>query len=487
MHTMNARRMQPLSSPEDRAIRRELIRQLRETPPEFIEAAGEADTVRAFQRVAATVPFYGRLLDERGIDAAQVRGIDDFVRLAPRLSKLNTFGANAIAELCVDGNLNGVKSMLTSSGHGATVMAYGVNTQTNLAHTAMAVDTGLQYLFGVDDKSTILINCLPMGVKVDTQAAFLAETSVREDMVHAIVKKFAPEFDQIVLIGEGSFIKKILEDGRDLHGIDWPSLDVHVVTGEEGIAENYRSYIGSLIGVTDFDDPAGKLVGSSMGVAELGLNLFHETRETIRIRRLAHRDPALRRALFGEHATVCPMLFVRYPNRCHVEALARADGQNELVVSMLSEEAKIPLLRYASGDIGGLHGYSAMVELLARHGHAVEPELKLPFVHVSGRGRSVQNRDGQLFPEEVKEALYADFGLAGEITGNFRLLARGDEVELHVQLRQGRSAEGRGASVDALLSNLHPLSDVRPQVRFHAHEAFPYNMNVDWERKFAYL
>ena len=59
------------------------------------------------------------------------------------------------------------------------------------------------------------------------------------------------EFDQIVLIAEGSFAKKIIEDGAEFHGIDWSRYRVHVVTGEEGIAENYRSYVEGLLGIDD--------------------------------------------------------------------------------------------------------------------------------------------------------------------------------------------------------------------------------------------
>src|SRR5205814_667277 len=120
------------------------------------------------------------------------------------------------------------------------------------------------------------------------------------------------------------------EDGAEHHGIDWPSLPVNLITGEEGIAENYRDYIAGLIGIEDPSRKDGKLIMSSMGVAELDLNIFHETADTIAIRRLAHRDPALRRALFGDTATVCPMLFVYYPHRCHVEELAGAGAQPEL-------------------------------------------------------------------------------------------------------------------------------------------------------------
>jgi len=57
-----------------------------------------------------------------------------------------------------------------------------------------------------------------------------------------------------------------------------------------------------LLGIEDPDNPTIQFVASSMGAGELGLNLFHEVPETIRIIRRAYRDPALRKALFGDGA-----------------------------------------------------------------------------------------------------------------------------------------------------------------------------------------
>jgi len=400
------------------------------------------------------------------------------------LDKHNTFGAHSIPELCAGGNLDEIRTLLTSSGHSG-VFSFGVNTQQNLLRSAKSIDMGLQYLFEVDDRATVLINALPMGVKVNTRATFLAETSVRDDMVFAIVKKFSPEFDQVILVGEGSFIKKIIEDGAEQHGIDWPSLRVHLITGEEGIAENYRTYIASLLGIDDVTAAGGKLVGSSMGVAELDLNIFHETRESIEIRRLAHQDEKLRKALFGDDVDFCPMFFVYYPQRCYVEELPRGDGHNELVISMLSEEMKIPLLRYKSGDIGRIMSYDHVVNTLKDHGYDLVPDLHLPFIAVYGRGKSLKTSMGPLFPEAVKEALYADHDIAAAITGNFKLSEGGDGGRVDIQLRRGKSkpkdAEKR------FLDHLRAYSPVVPTVEFGAYETFGHAMEVDYERKFSYV
>lgn len=475
-----------MSQNSARAERQEMIRHLRETPPEDIAQAGEAATVEAFQRTVAAIPAYRHLIvEDRKIDPATVTDIPSFQAAVPLLDKQSTFGAWSISDLCVDGNIDSVRSLLTSSGHGDN-FSFGVNTDENLRRSSQSIDTGLQYIFNVDERRTLLINALPMGVKVNTKATVLAETSVRDDMVHAVVKKFHQEFDQIIIVGEGSFVKKIIEDGRDDHGIDWHDIRVHLILGEESIAENYRTYMGDLIGIEDFGDRNGKVIMSSMGVAELDLNIFHETHDTMQIRRRAHVDATVRHALFGDDARFCPMFFIYYPHRSFVEECAVDSGPPEIVMSMLSVEMKLPLMRYRTGDRGRVYTHKQVVETLARAGYPSEPDLKLPFVAIFGRGKSVDTAGGALYPEAIKEAIYAVPGIAANITGNFRILPGGDGVA-SVKLQLKRGARLPPDAEDAFRDALTTYTDAECTLEFGSFERFPYAMDVDWERKFRYV
>ncbi len=223
-----------------------------------------------------------------------------------------------------------------------------------------------------------------------------------------------------------------------------------------------------------------------MGVAELDLNIFHETRASISIRRLAHADPNLRSALFGKNTRVCPMLFVYYPHRCYVEEIDSDEVNRELVISMLSAEMKIPLLRYRSGDFGRLITYDNMVDTLGRHDCSLQPDLKLPFVAVYGRGKYLALQKAALFPEEVKEALYLHDDIAAVITGNFKLSTKdGCTAHLAIQLRKNKQVTAD--AVEKLLAALRCYSDVAPKIEFYSYQQFPYAMEVDYERKFNYL
>ena len=476
----------PSEHDSGRDERREMIRQLRETEPAVIAEAGEAAALAAFQRTVASVPAYRRLIvDQLGIDPAAIQSMQSFRSALPMLDKASTFGAVPVRDLCVGGEIDNVRSLLTSSGHGSH-FSFGVNTEENLQRSSRSIDMGLQYIFGVDERRTLLINALPMGVKVHTRATVLAETSVRDDMVHAVVRKYRDEFDQIIIVGEGSFVKKIIEDGREKHAIDWENINVHLILGEEGIAENYRTYMGDLIGVRDFGSRDDKIIMSSMGVAELDLNIFHETFDTVRLRRQAHADPQLREALFGPEAAFCPMFFVYYPHRCYVEELALDSGPPELVLSMLSPEMKLPLMRYRTGDRGRVFSYREVVDTVAGAGGSIAPDLKLPFVAVYGRGASVETQSGPLYPEAVKEGIYALPSIASKVTGNFRILPTDDAAAL-VRLQAKRGEILPANATEALETAIAAYTPARCAVEFLPYDGFPYAMEVDWERKFRYV
>jgi phenylacetate-CoA ligase len=163
-------------------------------------------------------------------------------------------------------------------------------------------------------------------------------------MVTALVAEFGRHYDQIILVGEAAFIKHVLELGQTQQ-IDWQGMLIHVAVGEEPLAENARKYFEDILGI-DLKHPETGLIISSMGVAELGLNLFCETPSLVALRRVLHENSDLRRAVLGPAARNVPMLFAYDPSRSFVEVLE--DGR--LAVSTLEPERRLPLVRYVTGD-----------------------------------------------------------------------------------------------------------------------------------------
>ena len=144
--------------------------------------------LNAFRNAAARVPGYRKILETAGVRAEEIRGPEDFHRL-PVLSKATTFRQFDVEELCVDGVLGELGTLLTSSGHSG-VFAFGVTNSHALDATTQWVDDSLDMIFGVRSQRSLLLNCLPMGVKVPTRACALAEVSVRPDMATGLVRSF---------------------------------------------------------------------------------------------------------------------------------------------------------------------------------------------------------------------------------------------------------------------------------------------------------
>jgi len=436
--------------------------------------------LESFRRAAGRVPAYGVILKEAGVDAAAILSREDFAAL-PVLDKRGTFQRFAIDQLCVDGRLGRLGSVLTSSGHSG-VFAFGLTSaEERLAATAW-IDDLLDHLFQVRSKPTLLINCLPMGVKVPTQECTLAETSVRPDMAIGLVKAFGPFFFQIVLVGDAAFIKHLLELGRR-QGVDWAERRIHLILGEEPLAENARSYLEGLLAIVPELPEQGRVL-SSMGVAELGLNLFSEVSPTgilVRLRRVLHETASLRHSVLGPVDWV-PSLFTYDPRRIFVEF----DRDARLIVTTLDPDARIPLIRYATGDRGRILTLPPDLNPpLEAAGISCEFLAAFPVVVIEGRGEHALAGKLAVYPEAVKEGLYRHPELAEVTTANFRLTSGPVRARIRIQLSPGvqptRELEGRFQEAIEEYAR-QPL-----EVACEAYATFGNGMALDYERKFPYL
>ena len=86
-----------------------------------------------------------------------------------------------------------------------------------------------------------------MGVKIHTSLP-LAETSVRSDMALAIIKKITRYFDQLLVVGDPYFIKRLVEEGIE-EKIDWTKLNSSFIFGEDWFSESFRTYIENQTGI----------------------------------------------------------------------------------------------------------------------------------------------------------------------------------------------------------------------------------------------
>jgi phenylacetate-CoA ligase len=445
--------------------------------------AGAERVVKQFRRVAHRVPAYAAILEAHGVSADRVRTPAQFVALCPILEKSDLFDSFPINQLCVGGQLGSLAALCTSSGQGGR-FAFGLTTHRQAARAAKAIESAMEYSFGTDRYSTLLINALPMGVRFSCSTVTIAETSVREDMVCALVDRFSAHYDQTILVTDPLFCKRILDQGREI-GLDWGRFKVHVILGEESFGEAFRHYVASRLG----QDPDGwtkGFVGSSMGLGELGLNLFFETRETVRLRQLAHRRPeVLSRAIGCRPGGVPPLLFVYDPLRIFVEVVQPDQhGFGALIVSTLEPSLVMPLLRYRTGDRAKILDTEDIAADLEEKGFSEMRVPRLPMIALAGRLDDALP-DGRTLLD-LKDGLYQDTELADRLSGAFRMERDARGYRLHIQLCPG------GAGLESeLLDRLEscvpsPPTGIPDRIKIWDYDEFPFGRTLDYERKFNY-
>ncbi|NMM86729.1 hypothetical protein B2J88_20555 [Rhodococcus sp. SRB_17] len=463
-----------------RGLRKLLLIQGRRMGSRRMQEASKARAIRTSIDAAKHSAAYRTLLQEQGVDLGKLGSQTEWVSL-PILTKSNTFERFPLAQLSRPLPATMLADVLTSSGRGGRSYGFRLTAREQHEEAWFSIDLGLQDVFGVDDTSTLLVNCLPMGVVFRSRAVAVANVSVREDMACSILRDVGPGFQQTLLCTDPLFIRRLLDEA-DRSGVDWRALNTSVIVGEEVLVEAQRDYIAARMGI-DIDQDPHRLVGSSFGVGELGLNLLFETRETIRMRRAMRAQPELVRVLCGSAAVdAIPSIFCYNPLRIYLEILnPDANGFGELCITLLDRHAVIPLPRYATGDLGRLIHPQETAKAAAM---AETQPPWLPLVAIQGR---IKDRlSGLPSVESVKELLYLDHAIADQLTGAFRLASTSSGgIQLTLQ------ANAATAVTPALQTQLLELCSrcgfATLEVVLVEPEDFPWRPLLDFERKFDYV
>lgn len=468
-----------------RLLRKLMLQQGRGMNAERMLANSKRGAVRAAAQAARHSAAYRALLQEHRIDPSTL-GAHTELSALPILTKTNTFERFTLAQLARPTPAHQLADVLTSSGRGGHSFGYRLTAREPHETSWFDIDLGLQDVFNVDAHATLLVNCLPMGVVFNSRAVTVANVSVREDMACAILRDIGPRFKQTLLCTDPLFIRRLLDEAS-VAGVDWKALHTSVIMGEEVLVEAQRDYIAARMGI-DLEAGPGdgpqRMIGSSFGVGELGLNLLFESRETIRMRRAMRVQAALAQLLSGNSdATSAPSLFCFNPLRCYIEVVNPGpDGFGELCFTMLDPHAIIALPRYTTGDMGKLIGRHDLAEAARLAGCALP---WLPVVAVKGR---IKDRPTDMpSVESIKELIYSVHAVADHLTGAFRLAkATGGGVKLTLQASTERAAQDPGLRRQLLiLFDRHQSIPI--ELELLAPLAFPYRPLLDHERKFAYL
>jgi phenylacetate-CoA ligase len=437
--------------------------------------AAERAALRSFRRAALSSRGYRAHLERLGVDHRSVSRLSQ----VPYTDKRSVFGDHL--ELWLDGGrVADAAELLTSSGQ-TGLFSVGVTSRSERRAQERTLDAALRQLGGGEQSPTLVLNCLPMGISIPTRLATVATPSVHVEMALEILARAGSGFDRVVIAAEPLFLKEMGETALREKGPGFADQVVACFVGGEWVAESWRRYVSELFG---FPKDPGRRVGVlvSMGAAEVGLHVLHET-PALREARRALDSPMARTALFGRDPGYSPTLLTWDPNRLYMEERRHSDGVSTLVLTALTRRL-LPLVRYDLDDEAELLDAAAANRELMRQGS--DARLEGPAVALWGRrGATIRGHGWSLRPEIVKEGLFATAAHAGALTGRFRIAADEGRPVLHVQLRAGvRPGPGIEA---ALRHTVSVAAGVPAEVRIHDYKGYPFHDGGDFQHKPLYL
>ena len=404
-------------------------------------------------RIINSWPAYRKYIENSGVNPARIKSIKDLPVLNKQFLRQ---AANSLP-------IKRIKYIVPSSGTTSEEFSYGLFGAEELSNSVVSISRHVNEFFQTEEKRTLLLNVLPGGISVNVPSVTVLPVGTRIDSALSAVKTFSGLFDQLIIVGEPVFAKNLLEEGVAA-GIPWHLIPLNVILGGDWISETYRSYLGSILGTAN--------VFSSMGAAEIGLNYFFETVETVLLRQILFHKKGVRTALFGK-APFTPMIFAYNKKNLYIEA-AGDENFVPVLITTLDPKRILPLIRYQIGDCGRLLSAHEINEALAKSGYPgfFKEETGI-FAHF-GRGMSI----GNIYPEQIKEILYKP-EIADLVTGNFHMVPDYRPV-LNVQMKKNVRLT---SVIKARFRSAFPRIDMVLKLCDFNHFPCP----LDYERKIQYI
>ncbi|MEC4895076.1 MAG: phenylacetate--CoA ligase family protein [Oscillatoria sp. PMC 1050.18] len=368
----------------------------------------QAEILKLFHYVAATVTAYQHFLQEHHIDPAAIETFADFQKL-PLTTKKNYLQGNSLPDLCRHGKIESCDFVAVSSGSTGKP-SFWLRFLSDEYAIATRFEQIFRDSFQAHQRRTLAVVCFTLGTWVGGMytancCRHLAAKGYpltvvtpgnNKTEIFRVVQELAAYFDQVVLLGYPPFLKDVIDTGS-AQGIDWRPYRVKLVMAGEVFSEEWRSIVGEVLGSTNFCYDSASLYGT----ADAGV-LGNETPLSICIRRFFSQHPDAARELFGES---------RLPTLVQYDPLSRFFETHEGTL-LFSGDNGIPLLRYHISDDGGIISYQQMLEFLHAKGFDPVAELdsrgvhQLPFVYIFGRSHfTVSYFGANIYPENVSVGL----------------------------------------------------------------------------------
>jgi phenylacetate-CoA ligase len=417
---------------------------------ELLCGQGQQIAFNLFHDASQRVPAYKDFLKKQGIKPTLIKKQSD-LQYIPPTTKENYITAYDFKERCWDGKLDGMHMLSTSSGTTGDPLFWPRNLETEI-QGAYAHEFLFRQVFCMDRKKTLFINGFALGnwiagtftsacvnlVSMKGYPITMASPGYLEEGILDVIERIASHFEQVVISGHIPFLKEVVESGK-ARGIDWGKFSVKLLGTGQGITENWRHYVLSLLESDDYFSTIINLYGS----ADASLMGF-ETPLSICLRKILSQDSKRVKDLF--HSERLPSIYNYDPRLTFFEAV---DG--ELAIT---KNSGCPLIRYNIHDEGGVFSEKDLLSFfsdfeLNSAGEKTKLDVKkykLPFVYLFGRDKFMVKIFGaNIYSEHVQHALTHE-KLQPLITGRYILEVAENEKrdpELICRIELGKQVEER--------------------------------------------
>jgi phenylacetate-CoA ligase len=467
--------------------------------PGYWETEGRKQALGLFRTASTKVAAYKSFLAERGFDPASVKTFEDFATI-PITDKASYFAGHKLDEM-ITGKVSDTHIFYMSGGTTGDSMIGAASRETLRKYPpSLAAIFHLQWDLCDPNNRVLLINAMSLGAWIGgtyTSAIFqqisdrwpnISYTSPGADVdrILDLVEAVGSSFDTLVLTSYPTYVKEVLNAGRD-RGIDWKAHRVKVIVSGERLDAKLRREI-----LTTISDPIDHhAIMDQYGASEMG-NPGAETPLVSTIIRLASENVELCCSIFGADEPLT--LLQNNPLGAFLEIV---DGR---IVGTAG--SFMPVVRYTPKDLGRMMRYDDMLKLLAGHGIDItkslaqdgwtKPLYKWPFLAVLGRADyAVSIYGAKVSPQSIQDVFAADsrvrrFRLGTDEDGSYTVMTVDLELPPDLVLAGADRIDLANHYSLAILKRLLELNfDYRdahsihaeamvPSVRVHDHGTGPF-------------
>jgi phenylacetate-CoA ligase len=383
----------------------------------FRVALGRIRAVRLYEHAVKHVPAYGDFLKDKPHHGpvAGLRSVS--LNDVPEMDKATYIKQYPLLDKLVHGELPKRGVMFDESSGSSGTPTSWVRGSKERRFTQRIMQVSFREYIG--DRDPIVINTFSMGAwatGINTTLCLVGVSRVKStgpDVTKVIdtLKELGPNFEYVIC-GYPPFLR-LIADSKEL---DWEKYTITAIFGGEGISESMRTQL-----LEKYSDVVG-----SYGASDLEINIAHESKFTIALRKALLQDEGLRDSLVQQNRGIIPMIFQYNP----YDYLIETNDRGELLVTICRTENISPRIRYNIHDLGHVEDFYMLkkkLKQLKRDDLLELAEFDFGVVFHYGRSDlSVDYNGAVVGPEEVKQIINKSSKYSQQINA-FRLISYEDK------------------------------------------------------------